>query len=65
MKLRGLKWRMASIAVSVGKTPVPKVDDETVIGYHGLHMQKRATRSSVALTFNDVSSAVLLNFLHK
>jgi hypothetical protein len=42
-----------------------KVDDETLIGYHGLHTQKRANQLSVALNFNDVSSAVLLNFLHK
>jgi hypothetical protein len=65
MKLRGLKWSMASLALSAGKTFVLKVDDETVIGYHGFHTQKRANQLSVALTFYDVSSAVLLKFINK
>jgi hypothetical protein len=51
MMLRGLKWRLACRASSAGKTFVLKVDDETVIGYHGLHTQKRANQLSVALTF--------------
>jgi hypothetical protein len=51
MKLRGEKRRMASLAVSVGKTFMRKVDDETLIGYHGLHTQKRANQLSVALNF--------------
>jgi hypothetical protein len=46
--------------MSLGKTFMQKVDDETVIGYHGLHMQQRATRLPIALIFNEVSSAVLL-----
>lgn len=51
MKLRGLKWRMASVALSAGKTSVLKVDDETVIGYDDLHTQERANQLSVALNF--------------
>jgi hypothetical protein len=62
MKLRGLKCRMASLAVSVGKTFVPKVDDKRVIGYDGLHTQKRATRPSVAFkcqrSFLDASAEI-------
>jgi hypothetical protein len=47
------------------KTLMPLVDDETLIGYDGVHMRKGATRSSVALNFNEVSSARLLKFINK